>query len=194
MPTPFAGPRRAALARVWRAGRAGMRRLLAPPTAGRLAAAAATGLLAGLLAGLALPLLAGLAALVSGAGLWAPPRAIARMFLGRQYPGGGLGLAAVAVGTGLHLALSAGFGVAYALVAGLARRRLSTPAQVAGGLLFGLGRWATNTFVLAPRLPGGELMTAAMPPWAWLAGHLLYGALLGLLYARWRGDRMAPAG
>lgn len=176
------GRGRAVLAKVQHAGRSYVRQVL---TVEWWVRAVSAGLIAGLLAGIAMPLLALFVAVAAGESLWAPPRAIASMFFGQPDADNGIAVAVVAAGTGMHLLLSAGFGIMFALVTGLTRRTLTVRAQLVAGLLWGLGRWATNTFVIAPQLPGGQVMTAAMPAWTWLVGHLLYGAILGLLHAQW---------
>jgi hypothetical protein len=169
-------------ARAWARGEAA--RIFA---ADRLLGIAVTGLVAGAVAGIAMPLVALSAALNAGVSWWTAPRTIAGTFLGRAAENDGTATLVLA-GTGLHLLLAAGFGMLFALVTGVGRRIPRPPAQVLGGMLWGFGRWATNSFLIAPRLPGGQDLPAAMPAGAWLVGHLVYGALLGVLVARWRRE------
>jgi hypothetical protein len=141
---------------------------------------------AGVVAGMAMAMVAMVIAAIAGDGFWAPPRALTGTLFGAEYAGSGFALGSVVVGMIVHMMLSAAFGVVYALLVGLATRALGVGPQVAAGMAWGLVLWAVNTFLIAPRLSGGELMTEAMPAWTWLAVHLLFGAMLGLLYAAWR--------
>lgn len=90
--------------------------------------------------------------------------------------------------------MSGGFGFVYALFLGLVTRALGTMQQMVVGMMWGLLLWAVNTAVVTPQLSGGQLFTQAMPAWSWLVAHLMFGAVLGLLYAQWRGDRTALSG
>jgi hypothetical protein len=166
------------MAQPWHIPRGG-RTTLAWQWAGK---AAVVGLIAGMLMGM----FTMISAAIGGNGFWAPLRGIAGMFFGRQHLGGSWDLPAVVVGAALHMALSIMLGVGYAVLLGLSSGRLSAAVQFAAGMGFGFAVWALNTFVIGPALPGGELMTSAMPVWTWLLGHLIYGGMLGLLYAWWR--------
>lgn len=53
-------------------------------------------------------------------------------------------------------------------------------------MLWGAVLWAVNTYLIAPLMPNGDLITLAMPDWAWPVAHLMYGAFLGVLYAEFR--------
>jgi hypothetical protein len=141
---------------------------------------------AGVVAGIVMAMAAMVIAAIAGHGFWAPPRAITGTVFGAEYAGSGFAVGSVVVGMMLHMMLSAAFGVVYALLVGLATRTLATGPQVVAGMAWGLVLWAVNTFLIAPQLAGGELLTEAMPAWTWLVVHLLFGAMLGLLYAAWR--------
>jgi hypothetical protein len=91
-----------------------------------------------------------------------------------------------AAGFGIHLIISAIIGVIFAVAIG---GRLNTVgALVAAGLIYGLVWWFLGPLTLMPLLMGmgvgvnwtGAAMTAAMPS---LVGHLVYGAILGAVYA-----------
>jgi hypothetical protein len=144
------------------------------------------GIVAGAIAGLCMPLVASLVALAKGEDALAPPEAIVEMFFGELHAGTDLTIIIVIAGTVAHVLLSAVYGVMFALFSGVSRRAPSRLALLATGMAWGVGRWLSNTFLVAPRLAGGALITATMPAWTWAAGHLLYGAVLGLLYFRWR--------
>jgi hypothetical protein len=140
----------------------------------------------GVVAGMLMAMGAMVVAAFAGNGFWAPPRAITGMVFGEEHAGGSFAVGPVVVGMMLHMMLSATFGSVYALAVGLATRALAGGPQLVAGMAWGLVLWLMNTIVIAPHLPGGELMTAAMPAWTWVAGHLLFGGALGLLYAAWR--------
>lgn len=90
--------------------------------------------------------------------------------------------AALVVGMGVHLALSAGWGVVFAVIAVLEPDavRESWFAQLVLGALFGLAVWFVDFVVLAHVFYGWLL---GLPPATELAIHVVfYGAPLGLLY------------
>jgi hypothetical protein len=140
----------------------------------------------GLIAGMMMGIFSMIVAAIADYGFWAPLRGITAMFFGKEHLGGSWDLPTVVVGAALHMAFSMMLGVLYAVLLGIGRSRLPAEVQVVAGMLFGLAVWAINTFAIGRALPGGELMTSAMPVWAWLVGHLIYGGMVGLLYAWWR--------
>lgn len=148
----------------------------------------------GMVAGMAMAMFAMVVAALAGDGFWAPPRAIAASVFGTGHAGAGFVLGSVLAGVVIHMMMSGGFGIVYALFAGLVTRTLSVGAQLMLGMAWGLILWAVNTALITPRLAGGQLFTQAMPAWAWLVAHLMFGAALGLLYALWRRDRTALSG
>lgn len=148
---------------------------------------------AGLVAGIVMAMFAMVVAALTGDGLWAPPRAITGTFFGEAHAGRSFALGSVATGMMVHLLFSVVFGLAYAAITWLAGWRLSLTGSPLAGMAWGLALWLVNTFLLAPRMPGGELMTKAMPAWAWLVGHLMYGAVVGLLIAAWVQQAKEPA-
>ncbi len=146
--------------------------------------------IAGMLAGATMAMFAMIVAWLADDGFWAPPRAITAVFFGEEYLGRGFAGSVVA-GAGIHMVLSAAFGMVYAVLLGVIAPRLPLLVQLAGGVVWGLVLWALNTFAIAPALPGGELFTEAMPAWAWFVGHLLFGMVLALVYAAWRHETTA---
>jgi len=144
---------------------------------------------AGMVAGMMMAMFAMIVAAAAGDGFWAPPRAIAATLFGASHFGETFAVGSVLGGAGIHMMMSGAFGFVYALFIGLVTRALGTVQQVVVGMVWGVVLWAANTAVVTPQLAGGELFTQAMPAWAWLVAHLMFGAALGLLYAWWRGDR-----
>jgi hypothetical protein len=96
------------------------------------------------------------------------------------------GRSSAAVGFGVHLVISAIVGAIFAVLVG--GRLRTVGSLVAAGLIYGLVWWLLGPLTLMPLFMGmgvgvnwtGAAMTAAM---ASLAGHLVYGAILGAVYA-----------
>jgi uncharacterized membrane protein YagU involved in acid resistance len=90
------------------------------------------------------------------------------------------------IGLGIHLIISAIIGVIFAVLVGGRLRTLG--ATVAAGLVYGLAWWFLGPLTLMPLFMGmgvgvnwtATAMTAAMPS---LVGHLVYGGILGAVYA-----------
>ena len=157
-------------------------RVDAEQAAGSLGAAAGAGLVAGII----MVMFAMMVTWAVDDALWAPPRAIAETFVGDDYAGAGFLAEPVLIGIAIHMMFSIVFGVIYALILGAHGNRIGAPVQLVAGMLWGAVLWAVNTFLIAPLMPGGDAITPAMPDWAWLVAHLMYGAFLGLLYAGFR--------
>jgi hypothetical protein len=143
---------------------------------------------AGLIAGMMMAMFAMVVAAIAGYGFWAPPRAIASTVIGESHFGGGFDLGSVVLGLAIHMMASPIFGVLYAIGVSLIGSRVPLVVQMTTGIAWGIGLWAINTYVVAPVLPGGQLFTDAMPGWSWFVGHLIFGAMLGVLYALWRKE------
>lgn len=133
--------------------------------------AAAAGLLHGLVAGLAMAATFVVAGLLRGQG---PAGTLAAFSLSGQP------VAANAL-TGLlgHLAMAGVYGLAWGLAWRAIGRRVAIPAWL-GGLVYGLLLWGVAQMVM--RSVGSSL--AQIAPWALLAGHGVYGLLLGVLSRR----------
>ncbi len=109
----------------------------------------------------------------------------------------------IAVGWLYHLLNSAVIGALFALLLG--SRVGSYGEGAAWGAVWGVVWWVLGALILMPLLLGmpvfAALRTAPMRPVAFgsLVGHLVYGLILGLVYARLRsparlgGDRSARA-
>ncbi len=150
------------------------------------------GALSGLAAGIVMATYIMLASAIAGDGLWAFPRTVAALFVGEPVAGSGFDAGSVVSGLLIHLTLATLFGVHCAVMIGFFTTWLPLVALVADGVLFGLVLWGFNALIVAPVLPGRILVDdllflGPLPSWAWATGNLLYGALLGLIYGRWRG-------
>jgi uncharacterized membrane protein YagU involved in acid resistance len=96
------------------------------------------------------------------------------------------GSSSPAFGFGVHLIISAIIGAIFAVLA--AGRLRTLGATVAAGLVYGLAWWFLGPLTLMPLMMGmgvavnwtGAATIAAMPS---LAGHLVYGGILGGVYA-----------
>lgn len=130
---------------------------------------------AGALAGIAggAGMLLGFAALGAVAGadpLWVPKR-VAGLFLGRTETGRG----GVALGTAIHIALSAGFGVVYAILV----TRLTHELWMTGAA-YALTLWVINYWG-GHLSPIGRQMMQAKTAWLSPIAHVVYGAFMALV-------------
>jgi hypothetical protein len=86
------------------------------------------------------------------------------------------------VGIILHMAVSAGFGLVFALA--LSRglgRRLATAGTIAAAVVYGLGIWVVMQFAVLPvinklMLDNIETMVGT---WAFVVAHMVFGLILG---------------
>lgn len=130
--------------------------------------AAASGLVYGLAAGLAMVALLAVLGLLQGqtlaatAGFFSPS--------GQSQPLTGL------LG---HLAVSGVYGAIFGIVWRLAGGRLRLPAWLAG-LVYGVLLWGVAQLLARTVAPA----LAQIAPWALLAGHLVYGLALGVLFRK----------
>ncbi len=101
------------------------------------------------------------------------PKRLASIVLGPRAKDGGAGI--IAFGLALHTALSAGFGVLFAIVADRLTHEFWMTA-----VGYALTLWVIN-FWGAQITPGGREMMEAK--WAWLSplAHVMYGAVLAAI-------------
>ncbi|MCN0180797.1 hypothetical protein [Salinispora arenicola] len=94
-----------------------------------------------------------------------------------------VGSESVAVGWLVHLANAALFGAAFAVLFG--RWAITLPAALGIGLGYGLAWWVLGALLIMPAWLGMNDMILQLTTGAWrsLAGHLVFGLLLGLGYA-----------
>lgn len=93
-----------------------------------------------------------------------------------------VGSQSVAIGWAVHLAIGAVFGLAFAfVVAWFPDRPWLT------GMLYGMAVWVSGPLIVMPLwlgMPGMVLDLSSSTPWFSLMGHLLYGLVTGIVYAR----------
>lgn len=150
-----------------------------PFQASRTVIAGAAGGLAG---GMAMAMFAMFAA-ISRDGFWAPVRGITSVVFGDEHYGGGFDFWPVVAGAGGHMMNSVMLGVVFAIVAGLLLSRAGAAAVIMAGAAFGLALWAIMVPGVAHGLQDSDLFVDAVPQWAWIAGHLMFGAITGMTVA-----------
>ncbi|MBA3488598.1 MAG: hypothetical protein H0T78_03480 [Longispora sp.] len=92
-----------------------------------------------------------------------------------------IGSESIAVGWLVHLGISAFIGATYALIfASWATRPV--PAAVLG-MGYGLVWWVLGALLLMPAKLGMDVFVFNTTAWQSLMGHLIYGLLLGVVYA-----------
>lgn len=87
----------------------------------------------------------------------------------------------VAVGWGVHLAVSAFIGATFGLVLG--EKTTSFGASAALGMGYGLLWWVLGPLVVMPTRMGMELLLVNTTALQSLMGHVLYGLVLGVVFA-----------
>jgi len=92
-----------------------------------------------------------------------------------------VGSAAVAVGWLVHLAISAFIGATFAGLFG--RYATSVGASTAIGVGYGVVWWVLGALILMPARLGMDLFMFNATAWRSLMGHMIYGLLLGAVYA-----------
>lgn len=92
-----------------------------------------------------------------------------------------IGSEAVAVGWLVHLFNSALFGAIYAVLFGAWADRLGTGALI--GLGYGVIWWILGALLIMPAWLGMGVFQLNTMAWQSLMGHLLYGLILGVVYA-----------
>lgn len=128
------------------------------------------GVIAGLCGGVAMGLAMMALSRAVGQSPWHMAKRLAGVVLGPQAKDGGLQV--VAFGLAMHIALSAGFGALFAVVADdLTHEFWMT------GVAYALTLWVIN-FWGAQITPGGREMSGAA--WAWLSplAHIVYGGVM----------------
>jgi len=146
------------------------------------------GALAGIGGGLAMGLLAMLVALFDRTGavsVWAPLNQVASAILGPGVVGPQFNFMTALVGTVFHFGLSAILGMIFAVVYhGLLRLPRLWGAPVAAGLVYGLLVYFMAALLLPMLAPA--MAFAAKP--GFIAGHMVFGLIIGIVYARLRPD------
>src|SRR5258708_2384792 len=115
---------------------------------------------------------------------WAPPQGIAQA-IGIGPVGHDLHAVPFVLGLMGHMMNSVLLGVAFVVV--VRRLRLGLMQSTALGVMYGLAVWGLLYYVLLPdafhllAAAGVASFTWAVPEWAWIAGHAIFGMVLGAL-------------
>jgi hypothetical protein len=136
---------------------------------------------AGLIAGLVFAMWAMIVGIFTS-NLWAPPQGIGQA-LGIGHQGHDFQVVPFIVGLMGHMLNSVIFGLIFlAIVAALHLRGV---AAVVAGMMYGIVVYAVMYWLVLRNLlsgTSGSFLTAN-PEWSWVVGHLMFGAVLGLLFA-----------
>jgi hypothetical protein len=92
-----------------------------------------------------------------------------------------VGSEAVAVGWLVHLAIAAFIGASFAVLLG--RYATNVGASTAVGAGYGVVWWVLGALILMPARLGMDLFMFNTMAWQSLMGHVIYGLLLGAVYA-----------
>ncbi len=144
------------------------------------------GFVAGMVGGLTLALVAGALSSAAGDGLWTPVNAAGSFFLGVQPIPTGMAGAVSYLGLAVMLVLGGLLGALYAT----AQEPQDNPSVLIIAVYYGGVTWIVATFLLLSWL--NPSVQAVWKSWAVLAGHLAYGAVLGL-YAVARNPYRRPS-
>ncbi|MEN9938429.1 MAG: hypothetical protein RLZZ387_5008 [Chloroflexota bacterium] len=139
------------------------------------------GAIAGLAGGIAMAIVGAMISFAIQESIWQTPKEIAAFLFGQAAAATpGFDAAPVIVGSLLHLALSALFGIGYALlISRVLRITTEYGAPVVGGLVYGLAIWLVAYFVVVPLL-NPALLDAYAP--SFIIQNLVYGTVVGLVY------------
>ncbi|MBI1352339.1 MAG: hypothetical protein GC156_14635 [Actinomycetales bacterium] len=94
-----------------------------------------------------------------------------------------VGSDSIAVAWVVHLAISAFIGGVFGVL--IATRRISLAASVGAGVVYGMVWWLLGPLVLMPAKLGMPLFTFDTMIWQSLMGHMIFGAVLGLVAGAW---------
>ena len=141
-------------------------------------AAILPGAIGGLAGGMAMAMFSMITA-TSRDGFWAPVRGITSVVFGDEHYGGGFDFFPVAVGAAGHMMNSMMLGVVFAVLAGVLLTRASATVLTAAGAVFGLMVWAVMVGGVAQAAQSSDLFVDSVPQWAWVAGHMMFGAITG---------------
>ncbi|MGD9934587.1 MAG: DUF6789 family protein [Dehalococcoidia bacterium] len=142
----------------------------------------------GLAGGMMLAMFAMLVA-IGEDGFWSPVRGITSVVFGDEHYGGGFEFGPVVVGLMAHMMNSVMLGAAFAVVAGRVLKRPSLASALSLGMAFGLVTWLAMVVVVSGILQDSDLFADAVPAWAWIAGHAMFGLVTGGVWARFTGPR-----
>ena len=145
----------------------------------------ASGAIAGLVGGVTMAVVGAILAIAMGADLWKAPKLIATFVLGLSATAGtGFVVLPVIIGSLIHLALSALFGVLYGVLScRIWKMPLDYGAPVVFGFVYGLAIWLVAYFVVLPVV--NPLLLEIYAP-SFLIQNMVYGMILGMTYAAFR--------
>lgn len=150
------------------------------------------GAVAGLVAGAVMLLVAAILTAALGGDIWLEAKAIAAPFFGPTVMRPGFETGPVIVGTILHFATSALLGAIFSIVK---RRILKLPSDlgvpVLAGLIYGFFIWALAYFIVLPLV--NPFLRGQYAP-TFILQHLVYGVVLGMVYAYLRPNPYALSG
>jgi len=135
---------------------------------------------AGLIAGLVFAMWAMIVGIFA-TNLWAAPQGIAQA-LGIGHQGHDFQIVPFIVGLAGHMMNSIIFGLIFlAIVVALQLRGI---ASVVVGMIYGIVVYALMYWLVLRNLLSGTSgsFLSANPEWSWILGHLMFGAVLGLLF------------
>lgn len=142
----------------------------------------ARGAIGGLIGGMAMAMWSMVVA-ISEDGFWAPVRGITSIVFGDEHYGGSFEFWPVVVGAMGHMINSVVLGAVFALVAIALLARASTALVVVAGMVFGLMVWLVMVPGVAAQAQSSELFVDSVPAWAWITGHLMFGAAAAGVFA-----------
>lgn len=117
-------------------------------------------------------------------GFWAPVRGITSVVFGDEHYGGGFAFGPVFVGLMAHMVNSMMLGGLFAVVASRILKRPSFASAVSFGVAFGLMVWLAMVVIVSGILQSSDLFADAIPSWAWIAGHAVFGMVTGAVWSR----------
>jgi len=114
--------------------------------------------------------------------LWAAPQGIGQA-LGIGHQGHDFQIVPFIVGLAGHMMNSIIFGLIFLAIA--VALQLRGVAAVVVGMIYGIVVYAVMSWVVLRNLLSGTSgsFLSANPEWSWVLGHLMFGAVLGLLFA-----------
>lgn len=140
------------------------------------------GAIGGLLGGVVMAMWSMIVLAIIGEGFWTPVNLIAHTIWSGAPLDGAFSWGALLLGLAVHMMVSIGLGVAFAVAAQFAGRLAGSRTMVlGGGMVFGIAVWLVNQYLIWPALDSAA--SDAFTPWVFAIAHLMYGAVVGLLVA-----------
>ncbi len=134
------------------------------------------GVIGGLIGGMAMAMFSMVVA-ISQDGFWAPVRGITSAVFGDQHYGGSFDFWPVVVGAMGHMMNSMVLGAVFAVIVATLLARASSAVILVAGMVFGLMVWLIMVPGLSSTVQSSGLLANAIPVWAWIVGHLMFGVI-----------------